>query len=68
MSTQPTGNVPLPSVRYGGDMTKSEDTNWKTKMGVEFSGLQGTREFLFAFGCVALLIAIGMLIAYLSFG
>lgn len=49
-------------------MAEREHTSWKTKMGVEFSGFEGTRDFLVAFGFVALVITVGMIIAYLSFG
>jgi hypothetical protein len=49
-------------------MVKRKQTSWKTKMGVEFSGLEGTRDFLVAFGFVLILIIVGMLIAYITFG
>ena len=41
---------------------------WKRKMGVEFSGLQGPRDFLVGLLFVVLLVGAGMVIAFLSFG
>jgi hypothetical protein len=49
-------------------MAEREHTSWKTKMGVQLSGLEGTRDFLVALGFVAVLITTAMLIAYISFG
>jgi hypothetical protein len=54
--------------KQGFSMVKRKQTSWKTKMGVEFSGLEGTRDFLVAFGFVLILIIVGMLIAYITFG
>lgn len=41
---------------------------WKKRMGVEFSGLEATRDFFVALGFLAILIISGMLIAYFAFG
>lgn len=41
---------------------------WKRKMGVEFSGLENTRDFIVALGCFALLVAVAAAVAFVAFG
>ena len=41
---------------------------WKKKMGPEFSGFERTHDFLIAILAVAILVGLGMVIAFLSFG
>jgi hypothetical protein len=38
------------------------------KMGVEFSGLEGVRDFLVAFLFLAILMGVAMVIAFVAFG
>jgi len=40
---------------------------WKQKMGVEFSGLERSRDFLVAFVFFAVFVIIAMVIAFLMF-
>lgn len=47
--------------------TRDKDS-WKSKMGVELSGLEGTRDFLVAIGLIAVVVIVGMLIAFIAFG
>ena len=49
------------------DSGKPRD-QWKKKMGPEFSGFERSHDFLVAIVAVAILIGLGGLIAYLSFG
>ena len=51
----------------GKNSGKPRDT-WKRKMGPEFSGFERSRDFLVAIVAVGILIGLGMLIAFLSFG
>ena len=60
--------VSVASDRHRSEMEKQDDTSWKTKMGVEFSGLEGTRDFFVALGFIVILITVGMVIAYMAFG
>lgn len=42
--------------------------SWKRKMGVEFSGLERSRDFLVAFLFFAVFVIIAMVIAFIAFG
>ena len=42
--------------------------SWKGKMGVEFSGLERPRDFLFAFAFLMLFVAVAAVIAFIAFG
>ena len=48
------------------DGTERHSSN--RKMGVEFSGLEGVRDFLVAFLFLAILIGVAMVIAFVAFG
>ena len=49
-------------------MNTEEQNSWKKKMGVELSGLEGTRDFLVALGFVLVMITVAMVIAFVMFG
>jgi len=49
-------------------MKTHERDHWKRKMGVEFSGLERSRDFLVAFAFVAVLFVVAMVIAFVAFG
>ena len=47
--------------------TKPRDT-WKNRIGVEFSGLERTRDFLIGIAFFVVLVVVAMLIAFFAFG
>lgn len=45
-----------------------ERDSWKRRMGVEFSGLERSRDFLVAFVFFVVFVIIAMVIAFIMFG
>jgi hypothetical protein len=48
--------------------TRPRDDSWKSKMGVEFSGLENATDFMVAVGIGVTFVILAMVIAYLAFG
>lgn len=67
-SRQPGSPTTLVTMESRKRSSEEPSESWKSKMGVEFSGLERPRDFLVALAVLAVFVLIAMAIAFVAFG